>query len=93
VKDIDRYFRRDPMTINQGVVKVVSVLGRDENLLKKAGQLEKKPTEKRKKYFITATDHCLGCSDRSVGWKSQIQLSFKKKKGDIRWEGCLLFGQ
>jgi len=54
VKDIARYFCREPMTISQGVVKVERVLGGDEDLAKKVGQIEKKLIEKRrKKYLIT----------------------------------------
>jgi len=54
LKDIARYFRREPMTISQGVAKVERVFGGDEDLAKKLGQIEKKLIEKRrKKYLIT----------------------------------------
>lgn len=54
MKDIVRYFHREPMTISQGVAKVERALGGDEDLAKKVGQIEKELVEKRKKkYFIT----------------------------------------
>lgn len=37
VKDIARYFRREPMTISQGVAKVERVLGGNGDLAKEVG--------------------------------------------------------
>jgi chromosomal replication initiation ATPase DnaA len=54
VKDLGKHFRREPMTISQGITKVEDLLRRDEGLARKIGLIERALVGKgRKKYFIS----------------------------------------
>jgi len=54
VKEVARYFRREPAMISQGVIKAENLLRADEDLAKKVEMIERKLIRKRrKKYLIT----------------------------------------
>ncbi len=54
VKDIGKHFRREPMTISQGITKVEDLLRREEGLARKIGLIERDLIGKgKKKYFIS----------------------------------------
>ena len=52
VKDIAEYFRREPMTMSEAIIKVEDLLRRDEGLAKKLRLMEMHLTEKRKKKYL-----------------------------------------
>ena len=54
VKDIAQHFKREPMTISLGVIKVEKLLHRDKDFFKRVEIMEMILREKsEKKYFIT----------------------------------------
>jgi len=54
VKDIDQHFRREPMTVSQGIIKLEDLIQRDKDLEKTVESLESTLKKKgRKKYLIT----------------------------------------
>ncbi len=54
VKDIARYFRREPMTVSLGVGKIENLLRRDRDLARRVEVMELALRRKgKRKYFIT----------------------------------------
>ena len=54
VKDIAQHFKREPMTISLGVIKVEKLLQQDKDFFKRVETMEMNLREKsKKKYFIT----------------------------------------
>jgi len=54
VKDIAQHFRREPMTISLGVIKLEKLLQQEKDFLRRVGIMEMNLREKsKKKYFIT----------------------------------------
>jgi len=54
LKEIARYFQREPMALSLGIRKVEDLLRRDQEMAQRLEMLEKELRKgRRKKYFIT----------------------------------------